>query len=196
MKQYSTHYTTPKKKENFTIKGSTKSSWVTYFSKENYDSISAEALELELKNFLKYYKKNYREKYFAIIFKIKFPNGHIRSASTVQLSHTGRDELKKLFPYLASIFKHDNLPQKVSEDNNEENNLFNNITGFPIGNILFAFKPVKNINKCKYNNIILNNQDDEKINPTKAYKSKGEDYFANCFKYNGYEIPLSMDLSL
>ncbi|GAA4715682.1 hypothetical protein PYV02_15350 [Leifsonia sp. H3M29-4] len=71
----------------------------------------------------------------------------------------------------------------------EEVTFFNPITGLPIGNVLFSFKPMLKINKTKFEEIsskdelnLLTNDDKSKKNPIHR------------FKFDGYTVPSTMDL--
>ena len=166
-----------------------KSHWHTYFSNTHYQQIDVNILENELAYFIHLFKSQYKQKYFAIMFKIKFDNGDIRSASTVQISSTIKQDFSPLFLSLASVFKHKEYYDILSEA--EEIEFFAPISGLPIGNIMFSFKPMDKIIGTKYEsisrldqNILLANDNKSKRNP--LYN----------FKFNGYTIPSTIDLSL
>ena len=71
--------------------------WHTYYSKKHYQEIDINVLKKELYSFIFSYKKQFKNKYFAIMFKIKFDNGDIRSASTVQIGSTKKHDLDMLY---------------------------------------------------------------------------------------------------
>jgi len=140
--------------------------------------------------FLDLYRKQFKQQYFYIMFKIKFDNNDIRSCSRLQVGNINKDEFDNLLAALGSIFIYKRIHVVVSEG--YETELFTKYTGLPIGNILFYFKPLNNINKTKFSHLkkneevskLLDNIDKSKQNP--LYR----------FQYNGYTIPSSMDLSI
>ena len=121
--------------------------WKNFISKE-YNVITPTCLEYELKRFFHYFDLVYKNQHFAIIFKIKFPNGHFRSCSYVQVSNIL--EFDKLYSVFAYIFTLENFADKVSEEHNKDE-LF--VDNFPKGNIYFCFKVIEILKR--QNTIIL-----------------------------------------
>jgi len=155
--------------------------WV---SKEHYECISMSVLKRELKAFYYYYNKYFKEHpYFAIIFKIKFANGDVRSISNVQVSRL--EEFDKLFAVFSHVFLLEDFADAVSE---QDNNSFDE-EGLPIGNIIFEFKPMKNYRETKYEKL---------YHPSTDFKIKGTfqegKYYIEHFSYKGYKIPATMNL--
>lgn len=160
-----------------------KYNWKTWRSKEYYDCINISILKRELKAFYYYYEKNYKElPYFAIMFKIKFGNGEVRSCSSVQVSTL--NEFDKLFPVFVHIFDLEDFADAVSE---QDSNSFDE-EGLPKGNIMFDFKPMKNYEGTKYEKFYY---------PTTDFNIKklqeGKDYIKP-FIFNGFKIPVTMNL--
>jgi hypothetical protein len=124
------------------------------------------------------------------MFKIKFDNNDVRSCSTLQLGNTNNNEFKPLLSALGSIFIYKQIYTIISEGYEVE--LFRKYSGLPIGNILFYFKPLKNINKTKYTHF-KKSEDEIKLLDN---IDKSKQYPLSRFVYNGYTIPTSMDLSL
>jgi hypothetical protein len=119
--------------------------------------------------------------------KIKFNNNDIRSISTVQIGSTDPFEFVHLLAAFTSIFGHPSLSEAVSEP--LENDLFALPNGLPIGNIIFTFKPTNNPNvRTRYEKVLSKDKINNKANLSKKNP-------LNKFKYNGYTIPKTMDLS-
>lgn len=171
------------------IKSSNRSNyWETYYSLNQSSIITSEILKNELKLFFKYYSENFNQKFFAIMFKIKFPNGDYRTCSKLQIYTL--DDFDKLFSHLSFVFNYENIFDEVSEELNKDV-VFKD--GLPIGNIIFDFKPLNNINTTKYTDFIPNDQlklDDDNM------KYKEDKDLLSDFKFKGVNLPLTMDLSL
>lgn len=161
-----------------------KYNWNTWFSLNYYECINIPILKTELKYFFTYYKKNFNEHpYFAIIFKIKFPGGDVRSCSSVQVSNL-RD-FNQILEIFSHIFLLENFADVVSE---QDNNSFDDY-GNPKGNIIFGFKPMKNYVGTKYEKMYHPSTD---LNIKKIFQ-EGKDY-NNYMKYEGFKIPATMNL--
>jgi hypothetical protein len=154
--------------------------WMNFISNNYYPSfINEEILGDELEIFLDFYEKNYpKHPFFAILFKLRLPNGHIRSCSSTQCANTsGFEELMSKFSY---IFILENFLESVSEDEKINANV-------PAGNVIFTFKPLLKIENTKYENcFILKNNKNVALRENKN--------FENNFKYKEFTIPLTMDL--
>ena len=124
------------------------------------------------------------------MFKIKFDNNDIRSCSRLQVGNINKDEFDNLLAALGSIFIYKRIHVVVSEG--YETELFTKYTGLPIGNILFYFKPLNNINKTKFSHLKKNEEESKLLD--NIDKSKQNPLYR--FQYNGYTIPSSMDLSI
>jgi hypothetical protein len=161
--------------------------WQTYHSLKEYDIIGPNTLKEELELFFKYYSDNYKESFFAILFKIKFSNGDVRTCSNSQVTHL--NDFDKVYSKLSFVFNYENIYEKVSEDHGKDD-LF--IDGLPIGNIIFDFKPLSKIENTKYSDYIPNNK--QNIQKNMIYKE--DKNILNDFKYKGYILPSTMDLTL
>lgn len=145
--------------------------------------ITATTLEYELKRFRDFFETMYKNKHFAIMFKIKFPNGHVRSCSYVQISNT--KEFDKLYAVFAYIFTLENFADKVSEEHNK-NELF--VDNYPKGQIVLYFKVLQNIKNTKFENF---------ISPyTRLLEEDVRRDFPKDFRYKNFSIPAHMDLSI
>lgn len=159
--------------------------WFSFYSLVDYDIVSPTCLKTELERFFLYYTSNHKVKYFAIIFKIKFPNGEVRSCSTTQVSHLG--DFNNLYSILSYIYTFEDFSVKVSEDHNKEDLFVDNL---PKGNIVFYFKPLSTIKNTKYEKLIPAR---DKYNDHKAREGKD---FIQDFIYKNFAIPAHMDLSI
>lgn len=159
-----------------------KYNWMNFLSQNNYNFIDSEVLAKELKIFFDFYRRNYpKHNYFAILFKIQLPNGHIRSCSSTQIADlTGFDKLMSNFSY---IFIVDDFFNEVSEDDEEILKNYNS----PTGTIIFSFKPLITIQGTKYENFFV-------LKENKKLKfHEGKD-FNKDFNFKGFILPSSMDL--
>ena len=155
--------------------------WNTWFSLNHYSCINISVLKRELKSFFKYYENNFKDfPYFAIIFKIKFADGEIRSCSTVQVSKL--EEFEDILSVFSYVFTLENFADRVSE---HDNNSFDE-EGFPMGNIIFGFKPMINYKGTKYEKFYHPSSDFNKI------FEEGKDI--KPFVFKGYKIPATMNL--
>ena len=159
--------------------------WQTYRSLKFYNGIDPSIVEKELRNFLKYYKSNYlNPPYFAIILKIDFGSGGVRSASFAQISSTDPKSFKPLLEHFVKIFLYTDLWEKMSETEEHFTE-----EGLPIGNVLFSFKPLKTIKTEMYSDI------SEKYNPKPKYPDKPLNLISK-FKFKNYSFPSTMNLKL
>jgi hypothetical protein len=165
-----------------------KSNWHTYTSMKHYDVISSDVLKLQLYFFIELFKRTFKEKNLQIMFKIKFDNGDLRSCSTIQVTTLNEKDLQSLFTALSSIFRQTQIYEFISQDNTID--FFDLSSGLPRGNIIFYFKPLKDIKFTKFENV--KNPD---IQNTFNLINSDKDPLLR-FKYNGFTIPSSMDLSL
>jgi hypothetical protein len=120
------------------------------------------------------------------MFKIKFSNQDVRTCSTLQVAQL--KDFDVLYSKLSYVFNYDNIYEKISEDHDREN-LFSN--GLPIGNIIFDYKPLNNIQNTKYSEFVPK---DIIIKKDMIYKEDKNPL--NDFKYKGFIIPSTMDLTL
>ena len=158
--------------------------WKSFSSTAHYTILGPKELQKELETFLFYYKKEYpKHKFFAIIFKIRFRNGSIRSCSSVQVSTVY--DLKKLFSIFSLIFYLEDFADKVSEDERE---IFEDINSLPSGKILFDFKPMITVEGTKYEGLASIDEKKKKIHHIRLEK----DY--KHFDFKGVKIPSHMDL--
>nr|CAA36327.1 DNA polymerase [Neurospora intermedia] len=144
---------------------------------------------MNLRGFISLYKKQFKEEKFFFMAKIKFNNNDIRSISTVQIGSTDPLEVLRLLEAITSIYMHTHtgISEAVSEPFEYE--LFSLGDGLPKGNIIFTFKPTSNPSiKTKYEAHKSNIKRNKNINLSKKNP-------LNKFKYNGYTIPNTMDLS-
>ncbi|RKF76577.1 putative DNA polymerase, partial [Golovinomyces cichoracearum] len=125
--------------------------------------------------------------HFSIIFKIKFDNGDYRSCSTVQIGSTDSEEFQKLCVALGHLFKYEVKSKIISQEYNSD--FFSAISGLPKGNVLFMFKPMKNVSETKYDN----NNVDKVEKERKLIETHTKDVLLN-FKLDGYRLPSTMNL--
>jgi hypothetical protein len=145
--------------------------------------LGIEELKKELALFFKFYKDNYpNHKYFAILMKIKFKNDEIRSCSTAQISTLNGFE--KLVSIFSQIFFVESFAEIVS---NSYMGVTHAITKLPVGDIIFTFKPLKNVKDTKYENYKI-------LEDSPVMESNLN--FLNNFKYKNFNIPATMDLTL
>lgn len=158
--------------------------WKSFYSLIYYSIISRQELKIELERFLIFYKKEYpKHKFFAIIFKIRFKNGSVRSCSTTQIANI--NDFEKLLAILSQIFLYENFADKVSEDERE---VFEEDSNFPSGNIIFDFKTFLTNTEKKYEGLISLKNKSKKI-------KEGKEYDKVLF-YKGLKIPTHMDIAL
>ena len=182
-------YSTSKDSPTGHIVSASKSSWYEYYSHTNYEAISVESFRRELFGFVELYKKQFKEEKFFLMAKIRFNNNDIRSISTVQVGSTHWEEVIRLLDAITSIYIHSHaaFSQAVSEPYEFE--LFRLSDGLPKGNIIFSFKPSRNPDiKTRYEGYRSDSAKNKNINLSKKNP-------LNKFKYNGYIIPNTMDLS-
>ena len=132
--------------------------------------------------FFKFFTANFINiNYFAIIFKIKFSTNDIRSCSSTQVAHI--NSINQLYSIFSRVFFEENFAEAVSDDENH----FTDHNTAVNANILFSFKPLKNIKNTKFENFFI-------LEEKKNVKTKNLNKYVNDFKYKGFSIPTTMDL--
>lgn len=160
-----------------------RNNWKSFTSKNDYSAIGIVELKTELDNFFVFYRNEYPEhKYFAIIFKIMFRNGAVRSCSTTQIAHV--EDFNRLLSIFSIIFLLEDLYDKVSDDEREL--LLDD--GIPSGKIIFDFKTMISIKGTKYEDLIPLKEKNKKMKEDKGY--------TKTLNYKGFKIPTHMDLTL
>jgi hypothetical protein len=168
--------------DSYTIKD-LKYSWKSFISDSDYHIIAYNELWHELERFFDFYKKSYpKHKYFAIIFKIIFRNGSVRSCSSTQVADI--NDIDKLYSIFSQIFASEDFADSVSE--NHSNIYKNPQDDFPSGKIIFEFKPMISIEGTKYEPLYKNSSQQNFI--------EGKNYFRP-LAFKGVKIPSHMDLS-
>ncbi len=162
-----------------------KFNWNSYNSNVQYSFLSQTELKEELEGFFSFYKKEYpKHPYFAIIFKLRFRNGLVRSCSTTQISTV--EDFDKLLSTFSLIFFVENFADKVSGDERE---IYEENSGLPTGKIMFDFKPMVTLKATKYEGLASLESDKDKI------LKEGKE-FSKTLNYKGFKIPTHMDLTL
>jgi hypothetical protein len=164
--------------------------WFHYFSNTHYNQISPEVVASELKLFFIKFQEKFKERNLLLMFKIKFDNNDIRSASFIQaVSLDDENYFERTLEAFITVFDKNDVHEILSEKNDPL--FFNSTTGLPIGNVLFAFKPMKTLVNSKYSNFIKKNENeiDETLNMSRKNP-------ISWLHFKGYKIPCTMDLKL
>nr|YP_010043401.1 DNA polymerase [Cladobotryum mycophilum]QPD06696.1 DNA polymerase [Cladobotryum mycophilum] len=87
--------------------------------------------------------------YFSFRFCSLIPTGEVRSCYNTQISHI--DDYEKLYSKLCLIFQYEDIFDEISGDSSTME--FTD-KGYPIGDIIFDYRPIKDINNTKYTDFI------------------------------------------
>ena len=154
----------------------------------NNPIITPNVLKEQLNMFYNSFKLNFKDKHFAFMWKIQFPNGDVRSCCTVQVADI--DDFWTLYNTLCFIFTSENLWVDFSQEKIMDDLFTNN---YPMGNIIFEFKRLKNIKGTKYEKFLVG---DNKHFGGDVERADHKRLVENSFKYKQYSIPRTMDLTL
>lgn len=171
-------------KREYNTKASSSNKWQQYlYENKSTKIITKDVLWMAMLKFISIYKKNYGNKKFILLLKIKFPSGEIRSLSTAQIGSI-RDYLSLLTVFFNNIFLCENIRTKTSdfwEDDFQEN--------YMRGDLIFEFKPLDNNLSSKF-------EEYEVKEGTRRNVGVNEKPFKKLTPYNGFKIPSTMNLKL
>lgn len=168
--------------------------WLSYNS-PSYKVIDNNTLEKEFNNFWeKMYEKKGGNSYISIMFKIKFPNGDIRSASHLLHTAITNKSKEELFTKFSFLFDREFIWITLSEFPDEET--FTD-DGLPKGEVIFNFKYRKDASLIKEIS-----DKNERYEQNLEREEKFEEVISNTnnlivgkMKFKQIHIPLSMNLN-